>query len=115
MCIRALSVKEENSTVSDWVQSGTWDLSRLAEMINKEGLQLLMARIPPMEGVGDDVMIWNETDNGLFSLKSAYLMIEKPPQQFYDSTFKKIWSWKGAEKIRVFIWKAYRDRLPINA
>ncbi|KAK4286586.1 hypothetical protein QN277_003122 [Acacia crassicarpa] len=113
-CKRLLTAEEKGSTVADWVLSGFWDLSRLGEIVTEEVIRNLIAVLPPREEAGMDMMVWKGTSHGCFSVKSAYYMLEKPPDQLYNCDFKKIWAWRGAEKIRVFLWLAYNNRLPTN-
>lgn len=70
--------------------------------------------MPPRDDAGEDVLVWGETSHGTFTVKSAYFMIEKPNQQLFNPVYKAIWNWKGAEKIRGFLWLAFQNRLPTN-
>ncbi|KAK4274299.1 hypothetical protein QN277_017543 [Acacia crassicarpa] len=115
MCIRPLTDEEESSKVADWVHYGAWNFSRLDGIVSKEVIQSLIALLPPREEAGDDLMVWGETAHGTFTVKSAYFMIEKPIQNHFGRVYKAIWSWKGVEKIRIFLWLAYSNRLPTNA
>lgn len=90
--------------VADWVQCGTWDISRLVNIVNSEVIQSLIAILPPMEAAGADIIVWNGNSHDRFTVKSAYFMIEQPPPQVFSSMYKRIWSWQGAERIRIFLW-----------
>ncbi|XP_028778230.1 uncharacterized protein LOC114734750 [Neltuma alba] len=114
MCIRPLTQEEEASSVADWTKYGTWDFQRLNTIVKKEVIQRLISVLPPIEGAGNDVMIWSETSNGMFSVKSAYFLIEENDRALFNPIYKLIWKWKGAERIRVFLWRAFNNRLPTN-
>ncbi|KAK4267638.1 hypothetical protein QN277_024391 [Acacia crassicarpa] len=113
-CIRQLDSEEIQSSVAEWVRYGTWDLSRLVTVVKGEIIQMLLAILPPMSEAGNDILMWNATAHGNFSVKSAYFLIEKPPAQLHSNVFKKIWAWKGVERVRVFLWLAFHNRLPTN-
>ena len=61
--------------VAHWACGGSWDFSRLSEIVNTEIIQRLIAILPPIENGGDDFMVWNGSRNGLFSVKSCYRAI----------------------------------------
>ncbi|KAK4252788.1 hypothetical protein QN277_014330 [Acacia crassicarpa] len=114
MCIRTLSVEEQNSKVAEWVVNGFWDLSRLHSIVSSEVLQRLVSSPTPMQEAGDDVILWNGTHTGIFTVKSAYHLLDKPDEVHSHKCFKLIWKWLGVERIRVFMWLAFLNRLPSN-
>lgn len=101
--------------MADWVKYGYWDLARISKLLPREVTQRLIAILPPLQGAGCDIMVWNGNANGNFTLKSAYFMIEKLIPDLYDPVFKLIWKWKGVEKIHLFIWISIHNRLPTNS
>lgn len=46
--------------------------------------------------------------------RSAYNLITGTEQIPTDRVYSLIWKWKGAERIRSFLWLAFLDRLPTN-
>ncbi|XP_028786182.1 uncharacterized protein LOC114742086 [Neltuma alba] len=115
VCLRPLSAEEEESTVSEWVVNGTWDFTRLSNLVPNEVMQRLISKLPPMTAAGDDILAWNATTNGDFTVKSAYYLIEQSQPNSYSSTYNAIWKWTGFERIRVSLWIAFNNRLPTNA
>ncbi|XP_028767839.1 uncharacterized protein LOC114725488 [Neltuma alba] len=115
LCLRPLTEEENNSKVADWVSYGAWDFQRLSNLVPNCVFQRLITTLPPLEGAGDDILSWNATVDGAFTLKSAYYMVEKNPPNTYSFVYKAIWKWRGAERIRVFIWIAFNNKLPTNA
>ncbi|KAK4262419.1 hypothetical protein QN277_027981 [Acacia crassicarpa] len=113
-CNRPLSPEEINSHVADWVSNGSWDFSRLDGCVLPSIIQKLMAVLPPRAGSGNDLLVWGASNDGVFSIRSTYFMIEPNPPQTSFPLSKVIWSWKGAERIKVFMWMASLNRLPTN-
>lgn len=112
MCFRSLIVEEMSSVVAQWVTGGAWDFQRLATIVDGEVLQRLRNTIPPLREARYDVMSWKETPNGQFSISSAYKMIARDPISVHKQVYRLIWRWRGAERIRVFLWIAFNNRLP---
>lgn len=102
LCTRPLSLREEQSKVADWVAYGSWDFVNLATVLPSNIILKLIAVIPPSQRAGNDIMSWNASSNGIFTLKSAYFLIEKIPPNLYSPTFKVICKWRGEERIRLF-------------
>ena len=78
--------------------------------------------IPLSNRAVQDIQIWAYTNTGEYSVKSAYKMIQT--QQLRSSRgqssnysqcnkiWKATWAAKVCNKIKTFIWRAYRDILP---
>ncbi|KAK4270818.1 hypothetical protein QN277_019587 [Acacia crassicarpa] len=114
LCTRQLTDVENSSSVADWVCNGEWNFDALADCVQPEVLNRLLAQIPLRADAGYDVMVWGAESDGKFSIRSAYFLIERNPQQRFHHLFKIIWSWPGVERIRVFMWRVFLDRLPTN-
>lgn len=91
-----------------------WDFIHLSSILPTDIIQKLMSVMPPCENVGRDVMTWKANWNGWFSIKRVYFLIEKCPENLYNSLFKVIWKWRGAERIKVFVWLVHQNKLPTN-
>ncbi|KAK9984589.1 hypothetical protein SO802_034114 [Lithocarpus litseifolius] len=76
----------------------------------------ISSRLPP------DKLIWTETRNGLFTVRSAYKLVVN---QLFSSNrassldasnlqcfWSKVWSMEVPHKIQHFVWKACHDALP---
>ncbi|KAK4258521.1 hypothetical protein QN277_004963 [Acacia crassicarpa] len=113
-CLRILSDEESRSSVADWVLNGFWDMDRLAGIVNTSILQRLISHLPPVSSAGYDVMTWGASGNGIFSIRSAYFLIENNPLNLKCNLFKHIWKWNGMERIRVFLWRVVLNSLPTN-
>lgn len=100
-CTRSLSFEEASSSVADWI--GAWDFSKIAGCVNQSAVQEIASVLPPRPEAGLDFLVWGASHDGIFSVKSAYFLIEDNPQHLHSPIFKKIWNWKGVECIRVFL------------
>ena len=112
--MRALTEEEGTSLVADWVVGGYWNLDKLSTFVNLEGISHIIAVLPPRLDATNDCIIWGAASDGRFSLRSAYFLIEPNSTLAKDRVFNDIWKWKGAERVRVFMWKALLDKLPTN-
>ncbi|KAK4275138.1 hypothetical protein QN277_018272 [Acacia crassicarpa] len=114
LCIRQISTEEDVSLVSHWVKDGSWDFSKLADVVRPEVIQRLIVVIPPKVDASHDIIVWGATPNGKFSVKSVYFLIEVNPPNLRCNLFKHIWNWNGVECIRVFLWRVALQKLPTN-
>ncbi|KAK4264615.1 hypothetical protein QN277_025768 [Acacia crassicarpa] len=113
-CLRSLTEEEENTVVADWVVAGVWDIHSLSSIISSAGIRRVVAVLPPRPDAEPDGLVWGASSDGLFSIKSAYFLIEPNLHSLWDKLYKDIWKWGGAERIRVFMWKASLNKLPTN-
>lgn len=52
---------------------------------------------------------------GLFTTKSAYLMLSGSISVVEDYRLQSVWRWKGPQSVRTFLWQALLDRLKTKA
>ncbi|XP_028754982.1 uncharacterized protein LOC114714409 [Neltuma alba] len=114
VCMRHVSDIELESVVATWVSNGQWDYNRLSSILPPDIINMLIAKCPPNEVLGDDILIWGGNNSGQFKIKDAYWMIEDKGNSPISRVFDVIWKWKGVERIRVFLWLMVQDRLPTN-
>ncbi|KAK7251566.1 hypothetical protein RIF29_34871 [Crotalaria pallida] len=69
--------------------------------------------MPPQYGTSDSVA-WNCTNDGKFSVCSAYNVLTGNLVDDDLQVFKLVWSWTGPERVRVMLWKVAADILPTN-
>ncbi len=103
------------------VDSMSWNLPLLHSMFLKRDVESILA-IPLSKRKPSDVLIWNGTKQGTFSVKSAYRMLyshrnaaeasssaaTNSATQFWSS----IWATSVPPKVRVFVWRACQGILP---
>ncbi|CAN1844814.1 Putative ribonuclease H protein At1g65750 [Linum perenne] len=69
---------------------------------------------PPKSSSGDDRLVWGLEDNGVFSIKSAYLLLKdiNTGDEVYD--WRLAWRWNGPNRIKHFIWLVCHNRILTN-
>lgn len=112
LCSRQIFEFEDSSCVADWLRGCSWDLNSLINIVNPEGVGRIMAHLPPKPDAGNDFLVWGASSDGIYSVKSAYGLLENSLQTQQDNLFKLIWNWRGAERVRVLMWKVALDKLP---
>ncbi|CAN1137061.1 Putative ribonuclease H protein At1g65750 [Linum perenne] len=97
-----------SGTVSKYVnEDGQWDLERLSEMLPPDSISAMVGMLPPREECREDEWIWGGESNGSFSIKSAYNIICRSVSVDRHAWWKQVWSWKGPNRIRCFLWLAF--------
>ena len=99
----------------------SWRVSMIDHVILPHEAEVIKS-IPLSNRAVQDIRTWTYTNMGEYSVKSAYKMIQT--QQLRSSRgqssnysqcnkiWKATWAAKVCNKIKTFIWRAYRDILP---
>ncbi|CAN1292133.1 Putative ribonuclease H protein At1g65750 [Linum perenne] len=103
----ALNIKgvDASLTVSNTVTSnGSWNSYYLFSVLPHDIALQVIGMSPPDVNLGRDSLVWGLEANGMFSVRSAVLMLQDTdslsPEPFWD----KLWKWEGSNKIRHFLW-----------
>lgn len=59
-----------------------------------------------------DTWGWNWEDNFKFSVRSAYRILAREPNDFQDRTYKMLWDMDAPLKMKAFAWRLIQDRIP---
>ena len=112
-----------NMNVADLIDSriARWKIEVIDNLFIPHEAELIKS-IPLSATLPADKMVWAETANGNFTLRSAYkLAVSLYTSATCGTTFdgsllrkfwKKIWSLPIPHKVRHFCWRACRDTLP---
>jgi len=109
--------------------SGTWDEEMSRDVFWEEDVRYILAT--PTNSGHDDVVAWHLDRRGLFSVKSAYHVLNdekhrvKPHQRGESSSggrhekqtgavWRKLWKIPCPSKVRHFIWRLARDSLAVK-
>ena len=123
--IRTLSrVFDGNQKVSSLidVDSNWWNVPLIHELFCDEDASLI-CNIPISPTRQHDAMVWLGTSNGVFSVKSVYHMAKSKTeecngnnsnQNLSTQLWKRVWHVKGPSVVRVFLWMACLNILPIK-
>ena len=94
-----------------------WDEIVLKDVMQESDAKVV-GKIPLSRTKNEDKLIWLNSVNGIFSVKSAYyearkvLRKEELNRDERDNIWKAIWTAKVAPKIKFFMWKLVNSFLP---
>lgn len=115
LTIRPLSQVEMGDNINHFVTaSGQWDWRRISEWLPIQIVEQIKSVIPPHVLSGDDTLAWNGSTDGSFSTSLAYNFLLTARNLQANLLYNVIWSWKGPERVRFFLWKAARGILMTN-
>ncbi|CAL5385637.1 unnamed protein product [Camellia sinensis] len=104
---------------------GCWNEEIITSSFSPIDVPTILA-IPLYRNWPEDTLVWHYSKNGIFSVKSAYLLelttsnidmaVGSSEDGMTSAVFwKMIWKLQIPSKIRVFAWKACLDILPVKA
>ncbi|CAN1177039.1 Putative ribonuclease H protein At1g65750 [Linum perenne] len=106
----------EEAVVANFCDSsGAWDVGRLAEVLPENILRSVVGMTPPSPDLDDDTPVWGLEPHGSYSVKSGYLLAKEVGVGEINAIWKRVWSWRGPQRIRQFLWVAIHNRLMTNA
>lgn len=112
-CLQDIDADLINSTVNQWITaSNAWDIDRIAQYLPRHLIYRLLP--PPRECLGDDLLSWGSSSVKSFTTKEAYQVMTGHHHLHSSPIWKKIWKWKGMERIRLFLWALAHNRIPTN-
>ncbi|KAK8623001.1 hypothetical protein V6N13_117897 [Hibiscus sabdariffa] len=83
-------------------------------MLPREKLDLIASVQTPQSGVGMDTSGWSGEDKRLISTRSAYDFLFQGSELGDTVIWKRIWKLEVPQRIRVFIWLTFQERLLTN-
>ncbi|CAN1131281.1 Putative ribonuclease H protein At1g65750 [Linum perenne] len=102
-------------TVSDCCNlDGTWNMDLLHANLLPSAIPLVIGMQPPKSTSGTDRLVWGLEDNGVFSVKTAYLILKDLNTDGGDYDWRLAWRWKGPNRIKHFIWLVCHNRILTN-
>ncbi|KAG6626752.1 hypothetical protein CIPAW_15G073500 [Carya illinoinensis] len=102
------------------VENRAWKTNMLDAVFNKEDAELI-ASLPISIRGDNDKLIWVNSCNGRFSVKSAYFLDSDMRRHPFgqpsnngggDGQWRKIWHLQVPGKVKLFIWRALNDIIP---
>ncbi|CAL0326061.1 unnamed protein product [Lupinus luteus] len=69
--------------------------------------------VPPWPNYADS-LAWKFTNDGDFTVSSAYKMLANSHHQTHVDPFPKIWEWHGSHQVRTFLWRVAHEALLTN-
>ncbi|KAK9032690.1 hypothetical protein V6N11_056948 [Hibiscus sabdariffa] len=91
-----------------------WDATKVMQVFNSTDAAAILSC--PIAKNHTDILIWANHSSGLYSVRSAYHWLMR--QQHNDAPPSTLWNklskLKTLPKIRIFIWRAAREALPVG-
>ncbi|KAK8529359.1 hypothetical protein V6N12_060142 [Hibiscus sabdariffa] len=110
------SMASVNLSISDLVSAeGNWDLTVLQTLFTDSAIEHIIGIKCPDPLDGNDRCMWRWTPNHNFVLKSAYMNLVDSIWLPKQAIWKVIWRLNVPQRIRLFLWIAYQQKLMTNA
>ncbi|KAK9181143.1 hypothetical protein WN944_024280 [Citrus x changshan-huyou] len=90
---------------------GSWWWDQFEHLLPNNIILQIAVVLPPSPMHGLDTCFWAHSRTGLFTTKSAYLMLTGSSSVIEDYRWRSVWRWKGPQSVRIFLWQALQDRL----
>lgn len=91
-----------------------WDLTKLSfELTNSISQNINAIMNYNTHRTNSRHNIWSVNSNGLFSTSSCYKLIDQYDP--YDKDYTWLWNLHYPNKIKIFIWKCYHNRIPTRS
>ncbi|CAL1366122.1 unnamed protein product [Linum trigynum] len=113
--LRSLTDDERCCSVAEMANDqGEWEWSKLNSLLPNDCLMRIAGMEAPVQGMGEDTTIWGLEKDGRFRLKSAYLLAANEVGEEAQAVWKKLWEWKGPNRVKHFLWLVLHNRLLTN-
>lgn len=90
--------------------NGDWN-GDILNLIPSQLADIIKLTPSPSVEDGCDTVAWAHSQDGMFSIKSAYNSLLPLLDGGNEALWKKIWKWDGLPKIRTFLWLLSHNRL----
>jgi ribonuclease HI len=95
-----------------------WDEDKIHSIFSREVAREILA-VPLLDLVREDKLIWNEENNGVYSVRTGYRILMKDKNKGYGSREVGGWSciWKihAPPKTKHLLWRICRECLPTRS
>ncbi|XP_061354128.1 uncharacterized protein LOC133298795 [Gastrolobium bilobum] len=112
-------LRMDNVKVADVVSiSGEWVFSKLNSWLPLNIVDIIRSVLPPNAYDGPDRKIWgihksqSVSVSFLYDYLSNYEVID---DDVVKKTWNRLWTWKGPQRIKIFIWKMLHQKLLTNS
>ena len=97
-----------------WNDTTDWKMDALDGMLPSYILDKLGTILVRLNEERHDGTCWGLSDDGKFSLKSAYNMLMTQTNTSLDGIWSLIWKLKVPPKIQMFVWLLYHEKILTN-
>ncbi|GLU12078.1 hypothetical protein SLE2022_287860 [Rubroshorea leprosula] len=97
--------------------SMNWNQELLATFLPEAQVKEILSIPLSSTGCIQDKIVWRFSDDGFFSVKSAFhqILLQKEPIPLQDQCWKWVWKLRCSERVRMFVWLLLRNRVLTNA
>ncbi|XP_058723913.1 uncharacterized protein LOC131595539 [Vicia villosa] len=92
-----------------------WNVGKINQIFDNEGAEVIL-RVPLVEDVVEDKLIWQEEHNGEYSVKSGYKLWKgsQSSTRSYsiEGSWKNLWNIITPSRAKHLLWQICRDCLP---
>ncbi|XP_061367963.1 uncharacterized protein LOC133310979 [Gastrolobium bilobum] len=88
-----------------------WNVPFLMHHFDSSIVNQIMAIPHPDGEAGEDFVCWRNTIPGQSLVKTAYNNLSNLNPDLSVNSWDRIWSWKGKERVKVFMWRMYHGRM----
>lgn len=122
-CVQSpISILQAEAKVCDLIDevNRCWKVDLVNVVFSKEEAEVVRS-IPISQGGLTDKLVWGQTKDGKYSVRSAYHMVqqrmvqtggESSSQKNKDEVWTRIWELNVPTATKLFIWRAVSDLLP---
>ncbi|KAK5775415.1 hypothetical protein PVK06_043305 [Gossypium arboreum] len=94
--------------------SGARDWPRLSSLLPENIVRVIFSMIPPASVTGTDRLAWKWMSKDKFSSAETYRCLYHLVRGVDSSCWKLIWKAKVPQRVRVFLWNFWQDKLLTN-
>ena len=107
----------QDKTVKElWDPNVGWKLEEFAEFIPPKVVQEVLAHELVEDEDTVDEVYWNGSPSGGFSITSAMEIVRNDVHcEVTDKSWQMLWKIPAPQRVRMFLWLAFQDRLMTNA
>ncbi|KAK9016922.1 hypothetical protein V6N11_079414 [Hibiscus sabdariffa] len=91
-----------------------WDIVKLSSMFNSAVISHILSIRPPDESDMHDKLIWGLNAKNAFDIKFAYAFLNGGTWDSESRCWKVIWTLQVPQRLRLFLWISYKDKLMTN-
>lgn len=91
-----------------------WDLEFVEEWLPLYIREAVIGCPPPWDLGRPDILAWNLSNDGEFSLWSAYVAVARHQYKPNPPIFRSIWNWSGPERMKLLLWRVSKSVLLTN-
>ncbi|XP_058784794.1 uncharacterized protein LOC131659630 [Vicia villosa] len=92
-----------------------WDVGKVTNLFDHVGAESIL-KVPLVEEVKEDRLVWQEEQNGEYSVKSGYRIWREKQSSSRDlgveGNWKKLWSISAPSRAKHLLWRICRGCLP---